>query len=288
MINLLNFAAENSRITRLISNISELNGHQGTVIRFADDFLALFNLWKSDSRNFRYLLDYYFYYKDFRRFRGGFFNTDLINRMGYSYPLNIYTKNIDFTEWGKFRQDFLERYPEGFMIRYFRPLELFVCIFNDADPRKFEEIIRDYNEGDSNSNNLPEFRIIIEKRRRNVFLSGSRSYHSNIIGGISMSDNSKRYGTLGGILTDGRGTCYGMTCAHVANLNNEDVFQPALSDSRRYRKYGNVAFSSTINWDNLDSPCNPIHVGRLGLNANMDTTLISIDSVSYRKKEFII
>lgn len=277
MINLLNFAAENSRVNELISNVSEIKGHQGTVIRFADDFLALFNYWKTDSRNFRYLLDDYFDFFDRRRFRGGFLGNDFLSRSGVSHPLNTFTKNIDFSEWHRFNDDVLQRYPKEFLTRYFRPLELVISIFNDADPEKFEKLIRNYNEGENN-NNIPEFRVIIEKRRRNVFLSGSRRFHSKMVGGISISNNSKRFGTLGGILTDSNGKHYGLTCAHVTNLDNEDVFQPALSDSKRYRKFGNVKFSSAINWSDESSPCNPRYIRRLGQNENMDTTLISIDS----------
>jgi len=288
MINLLNFAAENSRVNKLISNVSEIKGHQGTVIRFADDFLTLFNYWKSDSRNFRYLLDYYFDFFERRRFRGGFMSNDFLNRLGSSYPLNTFTKNIDFSEWNRFNDDVLKRYPRELLSRHFRPLELIISIFNDADPRKFDKAIRNYNEGDNNKNNIPEFRVIIEKRRRNVFLSGSRRFHPKMVGGISISNNSKKVGTLGGILTDSNGKYYGLTCAHVTNLNNEDVFQPALSDSKKYRKFGNVKFSSNINWTDDNSPCNPRYIGRLGQNENMDTTLISIDSnvltTGFRKK----
>lgn len=277
MINLLNFVSENSRMNSLISKVSEVNGHQGTVIRFADDFLVLFNLWKNDPWNFRYLLDYYFEDLSFRRFMGDIASGDIVNRLGGLYPLNTYTGNIDFSEWTRFNQEFSKNHPNEIVRRFFRPLELIVSIYNDADPRVFENILYNDNEDGSN-NNLPKFRVIIEKRRRNVFLSGSRKFHSKMIGGISISDNSSRFGTLGGILTDSNGNYFGLTCAHVANTNGKDVFQPALSDSKKYRKFGNVDYASAINWTKQDSPCNPRYIGQFGIDENIDTSLIAIDS----------
>jgi len=274
MINLLNFLKESSRANNLISNVSELNGHQGTVVRFSDDFLVLFNIWKSSPKYLQYFLEYYADFYGFRPFDSSFMSNEFIRKLGYVGQLSTYTSNIDFYEWENFYNQVLRIYPEEFIRIYFKPLELIICIFNDTNPVEFDKAIKEFNEHDIEKSKFPEFRVILEKRGRNTFLSGSKKNHPKMIGGISISNNSQKYGTLGGVLTDKNGKHYGLTCAHVANELKEEVFQPAISDSKDYRRFGQVEFSSPINWSSPDSPCNPRNVSGLG----MDASLISSDS----------
>lgn len=278
MRNLLNFVDENSRVRNIISNISEMKGHQGTVVRFSDEFLMLFNLWKNDPNNFRNLIRYYFEFSDYNTPQSEFLfpQMEMLYRLSASYPLDSYTKFIDFNEWHKFQYDLEKQFRRMLFHNSFWPLELVICIYNDADISAFEKIVRNYRQNEQKGN-VPEFKIIIERRERNVFFGGSRSHHPKIIGGISIGNDSNRFGTLGGILTNDSGKSFGLTCAHVTGIYAENVFQPASVDSRKFRKIGNVDFTSNIRWTEQDSICNSRHRGNSDSSNNIDAALISIN-----------
>lgn len=73
------------------------------------------------------------------------------------------------------------------------------------------------------------FRIQYEVRSIARLLSGPRSQHRPLIGGVSIGTDPAECGTMGGILSDGFGRFVGVTCAHVAD-KHKPVDQPAQLD----------------------------------------------------------
>lgn len=252
----LNFIAENQKLTRLFNAISEYQGHQGTVIRFSDKFLALYSITRkipkddvshifySYERFYRYWYDLPFMFD--MPFWG---NTELVD-----------TSQIGFSEINHFKN----LIPENIDKSFFSPIEVVIGIFNDAKIELFEEVVYEYR-------NDENFRILIERRGRNTFLN-SQSRHNPLLGGISISnDNLNSYGTLGGFLKTKDGNIFGLTCSHVASCQNEPIFQPAKYDSNNNREIGKVLLASNLNFCDYQSPCSPE-----SSQGNMDVALIQL------------
>ncbi|NNV57759.1 hypothetical protein [Limnovirga soli] len=257
----LDFIRENERIKRLFNIVAETPGHQGTVIRFSNNFFSIYEIHKRYPSDIFKDIIYRFF--DFHRhfFRelpdGIFFQFPFQSDSEYTIP-NIST----FRDFERFK----ESLPLMFKEFNFRPLEVIISVFNDAKIELFEEIIYQFRDDEN-------FRVLIERRGRNIFLN-SQKVHNPLVGGVSISSNNeKSFGTLGGFLNDKNGNVYGLTCAHVVSSNNQSVFQPAKYDSSKSREIGKVLFSSDLNFCPFQSPCSP--ESSIG---NMDVTLIQIDN----------
>ncbi len=256
----LDFIRENERLNRLFNTVSKFPGHQGTVIRFSDNFFSIYEMQKRfQPPLFEDML--YRYFDFYRHFFGEFPNGRLmqfpfIGDSEYSIP-NI-TSLYDF-------ERFKQSLPSIFKEFNFKPLEIIISVFNDAKIEFFQEIIYEYRDDEN-------FRVLLERRGRNTFLNCQKT-HNPLVGGVSISSiNEKTFGTLGGFLKDKDGNIYGVTCAHVASLNNQSVFQPAKYDSSNNREIGKVIFASDLNFCSSQSPCSPE-----SSEGNMDVTLIKIN-----------
>lgn len=253
----LDFIRENQKLNSLFNTVAEYQGHQGTVIRFSDNFLSLYSITKKIPPND---IPHIFY--SYERFF----------RYGYDFPFMFDMPFFGSTEFTDSSQigfseinNFKKLIPENIERAFFSPFEVIISVFNDARIELFEELIGEYR-------NDENFRVLIERRSRNTFLN-SQSKHIPLIGGISISeDNEKRYGTLGGFLKDKDGNIFGVTCSHVASLQNQSVFQPAKYDSKsNNRDIGNVLLSSNLNFCDPQAPCSPD-----SSKGNMDVTIIQV------------
>lgn len=262
------FVLENQRIRNILSQVSELKGHQGSVIRYSDNFLRHYCQWKMNPRYFRNLEDF-FNFPPFRRFP--FLDFGGLSQSTNWSVLSTYIPKIYFQEIQDFK-DMIQRIDRtGILLHELSPIELVISIFNDADATRFDNVISEYN------NEQYDFRVIIERRGRNVFLSDTRSVHDKIKGGLSIgAGDSKYFGTLGGILRSKNNLTFGLTCAHVVDKSNGKVFQPARTDSKKAREIGTVEISSNINWSQPFTPCNPRF--QASNPPNMDASLIALNS----------
>lgn len=249
----LDFIKENQRLNRLFNSVSEYQGHQGTVMRFSDNFLSLYSITRKIPKND---ISHIFY--SYERFF----------RYGYDFPFmfdmpfeSVDSSRIGFSEINYFKN----LIPKDIDKAIFSPLEVIISVFNDARIEPLEEIIYEYR-------NDENFRVLIERRARNIFLN-SQSKHNPLTGGISISEkNEKTFGTLGGFLKGKDGNIFGLTCSHVASSQNQPVFQPAKYDSpKNSSEIGKVLLSSALNFCDPQSPCSPE-----SSQGNMDVTLIQL------------
>jgi|GEM_PF-3821645 len=257
----LDFIEENPKLRNIFEQVSTIEGHQGNIIYLSSVFLAfqyLTETGKSDD-----FIDNFFY-SHHRYVKWGigsdphFLSLPLSDIYSSSH---IYDSKIELSDIRKFQM----RIPENLDKSDFSPFEVIISIFNDAEKKSFERILKEY----SNDN---DFTIVIEKRNRNVLLNSKKS-HDPLIGGISISeDKSNVFGTLGGFLKDKNGEIFGVTCAHVFKSGKPSVLQPALYDSQqKTRKIGDVVFCSEFMFSNLTASCNP-----QTSQGNMDLALIKI------------
>jgi hypothetical protein len=257
----LDFIRENKRLSSLFNIVAEMPGHQGTVIRFSDNFYSIYEMQKHYPPDI--FEDIIYRYFDFQRYLFREFSSGMFFQFPFQSDSEYSTPNINsLHDFERFKQSL----PSIFKEFNFRPLEVIISVFNDAKIELFEERIYEYR----NDENI---RVLIERRGRNTFLN-SQKEHIPLVGGVSISaDNQKTFGTLGGILKDKEGNVYGLTCAHVAASKEQSVFQPAKYDSSKSREIGKVLFSSDLNFCSFESPCSPE-----SSKGNMDVTLIQIDN----------
>jgi len=91
-----------------------------------------------------------------------------------------------------------------------------------------------YPQGDRERGRAPDFRgdgfrISYEVRPVAQLYASPKDQHLPLLGGVSVGVNSTDAGTMGGILTDGKGKYFGVTCAHVVG-SVVHVQQPAQID----------------------------------------------------------
>ena len=251
---------ENKSVMTFLENVSGTKGHQGSTVRFSDRFLLLYQLNKLNPKvASRYVKEFidndFFLCESFRARFLGYFEQDFLPRIS----------DNEVSEFFNFRKKFSD----------LKPFELEISIFNDASIREFEELSRKYNDSKDNDS----FNVITTRRDRNMMLNGSKSYHDTIKGGISIGNNRRKVGTLGGILKDRKSDAvYAMTCAHVIG-SDECAMQPSVIDSKNVREIGRVENFSDIIWTNQGLPCNPISTGTI---PNMDAALIRLhDDILY-------
>jgi hypothetical protein len=77
-----------------------------------------------------------------------------------------------------------------------------------------------------------------------------------VVGGVSIGSGATTYGTLGGIVEDGSGQRYGVTCAHVM-ANRALVDQPAAYDSRKASRIGRSHIVTVLQNCLSPTPCSP-------------------------------
>jgi hypothetical protein len=87
-----------------------------------------------------------------------------------------------------------------------------------------------------------DFELVYQACPVAYLYSGPRSLHRPVVGGISIGVNTTDYGTLGGILRDRGGHCFGITCAHVASTY-QSVQQPSEADGGKGKSIGKVIYS---------------------------------------------
>jgi hypothetical protein len=252
----LDFIKENKRLNELFNTVSENPGHQGTIIRFSDNFLTLYSMTRKIPKDD---ISHIFYiYERFMRY--GYDSPFIFDMPFGGNTESVVSSQFGFSEINRFKQ----LIPENIDKTFFNPIEVVISIFNDAKIELFEEIIYEYR-------NDENFRILIERRGRNTFLN-SQGTHNPLIGGISISNNNvKSYGTLGGFLKTKDGNIFGLTCSHVASSQNEPIFQPAKYDSNNNREIGEVLLASDLNFCDPQAPCN-----LYSSQGNMDVTLIQL------------
>lgn len=101
------------------------------------------------------------------------------------------------------------------------PIILRICLYPGGDRERGEPPLFPTNMG---------FRIRYEVRPVMRLFAGPRDKHRPLLGGISIGVNANDAGTMGGIVTDGSGRYFGLTCAHVVGPA-KDVEQPARIDA---------------------------------------------------------
>lgn len=244
---LLNNIVENQRINRLLERVAELPGHQGSVLSFSDDFIAIHQLYASFGiRQADSLLHRYFDRMYSRRGHSPF-SPSLLDFIYQS--VGPTAGNLDAITDKEFNHlseisNELDLMP---------PMRLEICIFNDAKQESFREAISGFET--DNDGRQQEFSIVLNRRPVNL-ASGSRDFHDSLVGGISIGEinDSVKYGTLSGVLRGKDGKHYGVTCAHVAGSAAE-ILQPARSDSKAHARMGKVIYSSTFDYCDADYPC---------------------------------
>ncbi|MFZ4427163.1 MAG: hypothetical protein ACOYOO_08395 [Saprospiraceae bacterium] len=251
---------ENKSVVNFLENISGIKGHQGSTVRFSDKFLLLYELYKINPKLASRYIDVFidndlFFYERFWGQFSIYFEQDFLPRIS----------GTDISDFADFRRKFPD----------LKPFELEVSIFNDASLKEFEGLSREYNDNKENNS----FNVISRRKDRNMMLNGSRSYHETIKGGISIGNNRRKVGTLGGILKDRKsGAVYAMTCAHVIG-SDAFAIQPSVIDSDNVREIGQVETFSHIIWTNQGLPCNTRSTGTI---PNMDASLIRLhDDIFY-------
>lgn len=255
----IDFIKENQRLNKLFNIVSEFQEHQGTVIRFSENFLSLYSITRKIQKSD---IPHIFYSYE-RVFRYGYNSPFMFDTPLFGTTESVDSSQIGFSEIAYFKS----LIPENVDKAFFSPLEIVISVFNDARIKLFEEIIYEYR-------NDENFRVLIERRGRNTFFN-SQNKHNPLTGGISIStNNEKSFGTLGGLLKDKDGNIYGLTCSHVASPQYQSVFQPAKYDSKNNsREIGKVLISSDLNFCDPQSPCSPD--SSIG---NMDVALIQINN----------
>lgn len=266
----LDFIEEN-RLDGLFDWISRTKGHQGTVIRFSEKFIGLFELSKLMPPEYfsRLLYEFYYQHDNLSRYLDNYSGFDFLGRYSgfdfsgrpMNFPSDISTiANITISDL----ENFKSLVPRDLDKKNFRPIEIVICIFNDSEIKNFETIRQEYSGSES-------FKIVIERRNRNTFLS-SQKPHNPLLGGVSIGvDNSNQFGTLGGFAKAKNGETYGVTCSHVGHSKDENIFQPAKFDSKYYRNIGKVVYASDLNYCDIDSQCSPNNS-----KGNMDVALIKL------------
>lgn len=258
----LDYIEENSWLNDLFNWISRTKGHQGTVIRFSERFLTMFEFSKLLNKDNIPSMFYEFEHSY------PYFTRHLIDRHGFDFlntPLNIpheisTVANMTFADLTNFKK----LIPENIDKKQFRPLEVIISIFNDAQIENFEKIKQEYSYNEN-------VRIIIERRNRNTFLN-SQKPHKPLKGGISIGlTDHNLYGTLGGFIKSKNGENYGVTCSHVGKSKDENIYQPSKFDSKKHRNIGKVVYASKLNYCEYDSECNSSLI-----QSNMDVSLIQL------------
>lgn len=96
-----------------------------------------------------------------------------------------------------------------------------------------------------------------------------------LVGGGSIGVGAGGPGTLGGIIRDGNGNFYGVTCAHVASPQAAVVDHPAQADANTQNAVGEVAYCQIPAAYPHQLPIMPVHQA---VNANeVDVALIQLD-----------
>jgi hypothetical protein len=90
-------------------------------------------------------------------------------------------------------------------------------------------------------------------------------------GGSSLGTDVRGYGTLGGILDDGTGTRYALTCGHVAS-DGEEVKQPSPKDRGRAKRIGSCVLSTAAALQGPVAKCQ-----RAVATNEIDAALIRLD-----------
>ena len=253
----LDFIKENQKLNSLFNIVSQYREHQGTVIRFSDNFLSLYSITRKIPKN---NISHVFYFYE-RFFRYGYDFPFILDMPFFDNAESVDSSQIGFSEVNYFKK----LIPENIDKAIFSPLEVIISVFNDARIDNLEKVLDEYR-------NDENFRVLIERRTRNTFLN-SQIKHNPLTGGISISENNeKSFGTLGGFLKGKNGDIFGLTCSHVASSQSQPVFQPAKYDSpQNNTEIGKVLFSSALNFCGSESPCSPE-----SSQGNMDVTLIQL------------
>jgi hypothetical protein len=257
----LDFIAENQSAMALVDSVSKYEGHQGSVIRFSDFFYEFVDTALNDPDMFADICRHsYGPYGVHRRadcFHGP--KKGPLSVVTYSDALGYLAKITNFSG----NDELLRRW------RHFRPFEVTISIYNDAESEPFQKMASEF----ANDNT---FNVVIERRSRCEILAGSREVHRTVVGGISIGRNTGNYGTLGGILHRDDGKIYGLTCSHVlGGGSQEKVYQPSLrDDAKNSAVIGEVERVSQFVWSSTDSPCSP----RIGLDKvnSMDAALFRL------------
>jgi hypothetical protein len=256
----LDFIEEN-QLNGLFDWISRTKGHQGTVIRFSERFLTMLELSKllpkDDIPNMFYEFSHIYPYF-MRHLTDGQIFGSLNTHLNISGDIST-VANMTLYELIKFKN----LIPDNLDKRYFCPIEIIISIFNDVEIENFKIIQREYSSRD-------DFKILIERRNRNTFLS-SQKPHLPLCGGISIGIDNNQFGTLGGFAKAQSGAIYGVTCSHVGHSKDENIFQPAKFDSNSHRNIGKVVYASDLNFCDIDSECSPNNS-----KGNMDVALIKL------------
>lgn len=145
------------------------------------------------------------------------------------------------------------------------PVRLIVCL----RPPKDGEKVRGFD-------SLSETRLPIsyEVRPPARFANAHRAAVRPVVGGVSVGEGAKAFGTLGGIVKDRRGARFGATCGHVFPASLE-VDQPAKRDDMTALRIGTSDPVSVPQQCASSAPCNPYtssaHI------SDVDTALIALD-----------
>jgi hypothetical protein len=265
----IDFINEDQSLRKLLSMLTEMHGHQGTVIRFSDSFFTLYGL--QNKYPPKYIEELFYSYYDFYRHFYREFPNNFFNQFPFQdYSEDCVPSSFSYSDYHRFKQ----KLPPFLKDLNFKPLEIVISIFNDAEIEIFDKLIYEYRSNE-------DYRLVIEKRGRNTFLNSKKSYDP-LVGGISIGiESANIFGTLGGFLKDKNNKRYGLTCSHVVLNDTATVIQPSKFDSNNYRNIGKALVASKLELCEANSACNPaISKG------NMDAAIFEINDAE--KCEFRI
>jgi hypothetical protein len=250
------FLERNGKLRDIIGRISQLPGHQGTIIRFSDEFLSLYILSISNPSEFNHFIKSISSPIAEVLFQSKY----LANLISSADSKGLFYRDLEIDKIN----EFIGRLTTDIQWYISKPIEVIFSIYDDANPREFTEYFNRENQDE-------QYSLSIEKRNRNLFLN-TRVYNKPLIGGISIgAADINSYGTLGGFVKDKQGNIYGLTCAHVAKPVGTSVYHPSQFDSKESRDIGKVVFSSKLTAPGKNEPCNAEYK-----ITNMDVSLIKV------------
>jgi hypothetical protein len=186
--------------------------------------------------------------------------------------IDIQSKNISMNdlEW---EPPFWAKYKKTIGLPQLKyPIIIKICLYPYDD--KYEQMIPAFRSSN--------FQIIYEERPIAYLYTNPKKLHIPIIGGVSIGVTASDFATLGGILIDDNGKCFGSTCQHVFQNEIKRTGRHNIEASHTAAKDGNPKFigeytyGTEIYCKDPNDHCSPFSASH---HNELDAALIEISQV---------